>query len=67
MSRNDPVDLAVAFVHATSAAVLVEQAGVQAWLPLAQITTDSDIDHLEKGELFELSVPEWLAYEKGLI
>lgn len=67
MSRNDPVELSVSFRHATPAAVLIEDAGTEAWLPRVHVTTDSDIDHLQKGEVFDLTVPEWLAFEKGLI
>jgi hypothetical protein len=68
MPRNDPVELSVAFIRATDEAVLITEDGdLEVWLPRSQLTTDSDIDHLSDGEVFEVSVPEWLAYEKGLI
>lgn len=68
MPRNDPVELSVAFIRATREVVLVSEHGEhEVWLPRSQITTDSDIEHLSDGEVFELSVPEWLAFEKGLI
>lgn len=68
MPRNDPVELSVAFIRATDEAVLVTEDGDrEVWLPRSQLTTDSDIEHLTEGEVFEVSLPEWLAYEKGLI
>ena len=68
MPRNDPVELVLAFVHATDEAVLVSGDGDrEAWLPRSQINTDFDIEHLQKGEFFSVNVPEWLAYGKGLI
>lgn len=58
------IDLSVIIVHQTDRAVLVkdaEDAGA-IWLPLSLVEVDG-----EPGELGEVTMPEWLAQEKGLI
>ncbi len=68
MTDGMPVELSVAFVRATAAAVLVTEDGErEIWLPRSQLHSDSDLDLLRKGEIFEVVLPEWLAYEKGLV
>lgn len=68
MARNDPVELSVAFIRHTPVAVLVTEDGDrEVWLPRSAITTDTAVEHLVHGEVFEVTVPEWLAFQKGLI
>ena len=56
------LDLDVILVHTTDRAALVkedeEAEGV--WLPLSQIEIDGD------GDTCTVTLPEWLAIEKGL-
>lgn len=47
----------------TALAILFTDGVIEAWLPKSQIETLSD----GETELLEVSVPEWLAKEKGFI
>ena len=67
MSRNDPVEVTVTFLHATASAVLVEHCELEIWLPRSALTYDGDFDLLDRGELVDIEVQEWLAFERGLI
>lgn len=67
MSNNDPTTVEVSFIRVTSAAVLVECDELELWLPRQHVEYDGLLDHCEKGELIEITVPEWLAYDRGLI
>jgi len=67
MSNSDPVEVEVTFLRVTSAAVLVECDEIEIWLPREKVQFDGLLDHCEKGELIEVTVPEWLAYDRGLI
>lgn len=63
--RSNLIDLTVSVLHRTERAVLVTDSipekGV--WLPLAQI----ELEPAATGGLHTLTLPEWLATEKGLI
>lgn len=64
-SRSDVIDLDVKVHHATELAVLVSETGDKddaVWLPLSQI----EIDTTENGAETTVTIPEWLADEKGL-
>lgn len=54
----------VLIVHRTDKAVLVKDAedAAPVWLPLSQVEVDG-----EPGAVGEVTLPEWLAQEKGLI
>lgn len=64
MSRSNLVDVEVIIVHQTDKAVLVksdeEADGV--WLPLSQCEVDA-----EPGSVGEVTLPDWLATERGLV
>lgn len=65
MSKSDLIDITV-HVHAkTSKAILVSEDGDSdnaTWLPLSQVEVE-----LIKGPIHEVTMPEWLAVEKGLV
>lgn len=67
MTRSDLVDLEV-HVHArTAKAVLVSTDSVQeraVWVPLSQVEIEP---HQNFQRVFVLTMPEWLATEKGLV
>lgn len=58
------IDLSVILVHRTDKAVLVKETedSEPIWLPLSQVEIDG-----EPGDIGEVTLPEWLAVEKGLI
>lgn len=64
MPRPEIIDLSVIIVHATARAVLVKETedSEGAWLPLSQVEIDG-----EPGRVGTVTLPEWLAREKGLI
>ena len=67
MSRNDPTELAVFIKKVTPNAVLVTDGTPKdpgAWVP-RQFVEESD--DLEEGEHTSITIPEWLAKDKGLI
>lgn len=64
-AREALVDVTMQLHHRTERAVLVSDDGEReraVWLPLAQI----EIVTRERG-LVEVTLPEWLAVEKGLV
>ena len=65
MSKSDIIDITV-HVHAkTSKAILVSEDGDSddaVWIPLSQVEVEPI-----KGPIHELTIPEWLAIEKGLV
>lgn len=66
--RSDLVDLSVEYLHHTDKAVLVKEGKNEVWLPLSQCETEpSDLDSLERGDEVEVTCPEWLAKDKGLL
>lgn len=60
----DVIDIDVILVHETGAAVLVksDEDAEGIWLPKSQIEVDGDI-----GAYGSVTVPTWLAEEKGLV
>lgn len=63
--KSNIVDIDVEVTARTAKAVLVHT-GIKEkaiWLPLSQI----EIEEAGIGEIFTVTLPEWLALEKGLI
>ena len=63
--KSNIVDIDVKVTARTAKAVLVHT-GIKEkaiWLPLSQI----EIEETGIGEIFTVTLPEWLALEKGLI
>lgn len=57
------VDLSLAILRRTDKAIHVTDADATdaVWLPLSQVQVDGD------GDICTVAMPEWLAFEKGLI
>lgn len=67
MASKDPTEIAVFVKKLTAAAVLVTDGTPKdsgTWVP-RQFVEESDA--LEEGEHTTITVPEWLAKDKGLI
>lgn len=60
--RSDLVDICVDQKYITAKAVLVSDGTTEAWLPLAQV----EIKRNKDGTI-AVTLPEWLAKDKGLI
>lgn len=68
MSRNELVDLTLAILHETDAAILVSDDGTEkkaVWVPKSQV----EIERLKPSGSNEaiVTMPSWLAQSKGLI
>lgn len=62
MSNDDLITINADILQVTDAAVLIDCGGEEVWLPLSQIDFDG-----ERGDAnVSVSLPEWLADEKGL-
>lgn len=62
MSNDDLITIHADILQVTDAAVLIDCGGEEVWLPLSQIDFDG-----ERGDAnVSISLPEWLADEKGL-
>jgi hypothetical protein len=62
--KSDLIDVAIQLHHETEKAWLVSDDGDRkraVWIPKSQAEIES------KGKHHELTMPEWLALEKGLI
>lgn len=57
-------DVSVLIKHQTDKAVLVaaDEDAEDVWLPLSQVEVDGDV-----GTVGTVTMPEWLAQERGLI
>lgn len=65
MGNSDLIDVTVQLHHETPKAVLVSDDGDRenaVWLPLSQC----EIEHKRSG-IVVVTLPEWLAIEKGLV
>jgi len=57
----------VEFVRRSKDAVLVRnEDDKEVWLPISLVETDSDIFEFDGDEVFQISIPVWLAEEKGM-
>jgi len=58
--------ISVIFQHATERAICVRETedGEDIWLPLSQIEVDDDAD---RGEVIDLTAPDWLLEDKGML
>ena len=65
MSKSDLVDIDVAVEHRTEKAALVHTGNKEnaVWVPLSQV----EIEETGIGGIFTLTLPEWLAIDKGLV
>ena len=63
--KSNIIDIDVGVTHRTQKAVLVHTGNKEesVWLPLSQI----EIQHSGFGGIETVTLPEWLALEKGLI
>lgn len=55
----------VTVLRETEAAILIEYENEEFWIPKSQIQEDSEAR--SKGDVGTLSIPRWLAKEKGLL
>ena len=60
--KSDLIDLTITVKHRTDGAVLIFDGDIETWIPLSQCELSSNLDGTH-----ELTLPEWLAQEKGLI
>jgi hypothetical protein len=66
MSRNEPVEVEFErIIHITDRAVLFEIEGSEEWVPRSQLENLDDILEHDKDTPGELSVPRWLAEDRG--
>lgn len=63
MAANDPVEIACRVVYMTEKAVRIDDGKEIVWVPKSQIEEADDLDEDTKS----ITIPEWLAQEKGLI
>lgn len=69
MTRSNIIDLTVVHHHNTDRAVLVssDEASKPEWLPLSQVEVHVDLEAVTRGQQIEISLPEPVAVEKGLV
>jgi len=66
MARDDEfVEIEGTILRQTGNAIHFDDGNITAWIPKSQIQ-ETDFS-TEKDELVEITIPEWLAFEKGLI
>lgn len=64
--RSDLVDLTLVYFRDTDKAILVADTedSTKVWLPKSEIEYEFDADH---AGVVDVTLPEWLAKDKGLI
>ncbi len=60
--KSDLIDFIIIIKHRTERAALVFDGDIKTWIPLSQCELSSNLDGTHT-----LTMPEWLAQEKGLI
>lgn len=60
--RSDLVDVTVQLLHETDKAIRVSDGTREAWLPKSQV----EYNEVKPG-IYEVTAPEWLLLDKGLI
>ena len=63
-TSKEPVSLTLELIRETSGAYLVSDGSTEAWIPISQI--EEEERNLLNNEI-DLTIPEWLALDKGLI
>lgn len=63
--KSDLIDITVQLLHETERAVLVTDSTPEkgVWLPRSQV----EIEPADMGRLHVVTLPEWLAIERGLV
>lgn len=61
--KSNLTDITVEQRHETASAILVHDGDVQVWLPKSQIEIADSGD----GRTIVVTLPQWLAEEKGLV
>lgn len=61
--KSNLTDITVERRHETASAILVHDGDVQVWLPKGQI----EIEETGDGKTVIVTLPQWLAEEKGLV
>lgn len=64
MSGNDEIEIACIIERETDMEYLISDGDRSVWIQKSQVI-DEDIDSKETGGT--ITIPEWLAFEKGLI
>lgn len=62
MSDRDEIDICVEFLKDSGRAIKVSGGCIEEWLPKSQIEYNG-----EEGDTITVTMPNWLALEKGLI
>lgn len=70
-SNYETIDIAVVVVHETPRAYLVADAdtdgSIEHWLPKSQTQIEWSKARTKRGRIATVTIPEWLAEEKGLM
>lgn len=62
--RDEIVDICAVIHHRTDRAVLIDHGGKdKVWLPLAH----AEVEANEDGRTHTVSIPQWLAEDKGIV
>jgi len=67
MAVYDPVHLEVAVLGVKRGMASVEYGGEVYKLPLRLVESHTDLSLCAETEVVEIEIPEWLAFEKGLV
>lgn len=69
MARHDPVVMTVVLLSTTESAILIttndDDEGV--WLPRSKVEWERKSPMFRRPEYIEITMPEWLAMDRGLI
>lgn len=63
----DYIEFDLEFVEQTPEAYLVSNSEIEEWIPKSQVVVRFSDEDLENGKVYIFSIPEWLAYNSGLI
>lgn len=69
MSVRKQVEVAIEVIMSTDKALLVSDGGEEVWIAISHIKELEDVDDMEEAisNLEVITIPEWVAIQKGLI
>lgn len=65
--KGPPVAVTITVEHVTEKAVLVKPGFDDQWIPKSQIHREPNAPPFEKGETYDVEIPEWLGKKVGLL
>ena len=65
--NSEELELLGKILHHTDEAILFEYEGEEHWIPKRYVLNSDELDLNDPDEYQEITIPNWIAYEKEMI